>query len=51
MILSFLTDFDLVWLDKQAFPDAIHNKGAPLQQCIEFVDGIIMPIARPVMNQ
>ena len=43
-----LTDFDLVWLDKQAFADAIHHKGAPLQQCIGFIDGTVRPIARPV---
>ena len=46
-----LTSFELIWLDEQSFADAIHMKGAPLQQCIGFIDGTVRPIARPSVNQ
>ena len=46
-----LTDFDLVWLDKQQFAEAIQACGAPLNTCIGFVDGTTRAIARPSVNQ
>ena len=46
-----LTDFDLVWLDKQQFAEAIQACGAPLTTCIGFVDGTTRAIARPSVNQ
>ena len=46
-----LTSLDLVWLNKGAFSDAIHAKGAALDNCWGFVDGTARPVARPVRNQ
>ena len=46
-----LTSFDLVWLDKDAFANAIQAKGAPLQNCFGFIDGTVRQIARPTVNQ
>ncbi|KXJ13842.1 protein ALP1-like isoform X2 [Exaiptasia diaphana] len=42
---------DLVWLDPQTFSQAIHAKGAPLDQCWGFIDGTPRPIARPIRSQ
>ena len=35
----------------QSFADAIHNKGAALNNCWGFVDGTVRPICRPGRNQ
>ena len=45
---------DNPWLDAahlQLYADTIHNKGAPLQNCIGFVDGTVRPICRPTRYQ
>ncbi|GFN88435.1 hypothetical protein PoB_001494100 [Plakobranchus ocellatus] len=39
------------WIPKQALADAVAAKGAPIQNCISFIDGTIKPIARPSSNQ
>ncbi|GFN81347.1 hypothetical protein PoB_000785300 [Plakobranchus ocellatus] len=39
------------WIPKQALADAVAAKGAPIQNCIGFIDGTIRPIARPSSNQ
>ncbi|KAK2566657.1 hypothetical protein P5673_009318 [Acropora cervicornis] len=44
-------NLDLVWLDPEAFADAVYEKGAPLTGCWGFIDGTPRPIARPVRNQ
>ncbi len=31
--------------------DAVHNKGAPLENCFGFIEGIVRPIARPKYYQ
>ena len=46
-----LNSLDLVWLDPEMFANAIHDKGAPLDQCWGFIDGTARPIARPIHNQ
>ena len=46
-----LSGFDLVWLDKHQFTSAIQAKGAPLSQCIGFIDGKIRLIAQLAVNQ
>ena len=46
-----LTSLELIWLDPAVFSDAIHAKGAALQQCWGFIDGTVRPIARPTRNQ
>ena len=46
-----LDSLDLVWLDPEAFAEAVHEKGAPLTGCWGFIDGTPRPIARPVRNQ
>ncbi|XP_028410541.1 uncharacterized protein LOC114533238 [Dendronephthya gigantea] len=49
---SYLLDsLDLVWFDPELFSNAIHNKGAPLTQCLGFIDGTVRPIPRPIRNQ
>ena len=35
----------------QTYADAIHNKGAPLDNCFGFVDGTVRQIARPKYHQ
>ncbi|CAB4017499.1 Hypothetical predicted protein [Paramuricea clavata] len=35
----------------QIYADAIHNKGAPLNNCFGFVDGTVRQIARPKYHQ
>ena len=45
-----LTDLNQNWLTPNNLQDyafAIHNKGAPLQNCWTFVDGTARPICRP----
>ena len=44
-----ITTLDQPWLaDRfQEFADAIHIKGAPLQNCIGFIDGTVRPLCRP----
>ena len=35
----------------QECADVIHAKGAPLENCFEFIDGTVRPIARPDQQQ
>ena len=35
----------------QEYADAIHAKGAPLENCFGFIDGRVRPIARPDQRQ
>ena len=35
----------------QSYADAIHNKGAPLENCFRFVDGTVRQISRPKYHQ
>ncbi|XP_023933182.1 tetratricopeptide repeat protein 6-like [Lingula anatina] len=44
-ILPFLCE------EFQEFADAIHNKGAPLKNCVGFVDGTVRPLCRPTFFQ
>ena len=30
-----------MWLDPASFAEAVHAKGAPLQQCFGFIDGTV----------
>ena len=46
-----LAKIDHVWLDMARFSEAIHAKGAALQNCWGLIDGTVRPIARPVRNQ
>ena len=46
-----LTSLDHVWLNPQAFSDAVHAKGAALENCWGFIDGTVRRIARPIRNQ
>ncbi|XP_068713526.1 uncharacterized protein [Montipora foliosa] len=46
-----LTSLDLVWLNPGLFSDAIHRKGAPLEQVWGFIDGTARPTARPIRHQ
>ena len=49
-----LTNFQQPWLSPanlQQFADAIHQKGAPLDNCFGFVDGTVRPVSRPGRNQ
>lgn len=48
---QLLDSLDLVWLDPELFSQAIHAKGAPLQQNWGFIDGTPRPMARPTRNQ
>lgn len=48
---QLLDSFDLVWLDPELFSQVIDNKGAPLNQCRGFIDGIARPTARPICNE
>ena len=48
---NLLTDLDLVWMEPQVLASAIQAKGAPLDQCIGFIDGTVRPIAQPTVNQ
>ena len=44
-----LDSLDLIWLDPEAFAEAVHEKGAPLTWCWGFIDGTPRPIARPCL--
>ncbi|KAK3705284.1 hypothetical protein QZH41_008168, partial [Actinostola sp. cb2023] len=49
-----ILDFNQPWLQPQqlqTFADAIHQKGAALDNCWGFVDGTVRPICRPGENQ
>ncbi|XP_013386696.1 protein ALP1-like [Lingula anatina] len=49
-----LENFDQPWLDQahlQTYADVIHAKGAPLRNCIGFIDGTVRPISRPTVDQ
>ncbi|XP_066928992.1 uncharacterized protein [Clytia hemisphaerica] len=49
-----LSDFNQPWLAPaklQEYADAIHAKGAALQNCWGFVDGTVRPICRPGEHQ
>ena len=49
-----LTQWNDAILHPQAleqYAEAIHNKGAPLQNCFGFIDGTVRPISRPRDNQ
>jgi len=49
-----LASFDQEWLSPenlQRFCDVIHEKGAPLENCFGFVDGIVRQVCRPGRNQ
>ena len=41
---KLLDSLDLVWLDSEAFAEAVHEKGAPPTGCCGFVDGTPRPI-------
>ena len=46
-----ILSLQLAWLDPETFSQAIHMKGAPLDNCWGFIDGTARPIARPKRNQ
>ncbi len=49
-----LTDLNQPWLSQQnlkLFANAIHAKGAALDNCWGFIDGTVRPISRPNRNQ
>ncbi|XP_015772316.1 PREDICTED: uncharacterized protein LOC107350588 [Acropora digitifera] len=49
-----LSDLNQPWLQPnqlQAFADAIHQKGAALNNCWGFIDGTVRPLCRPGENQ
>ena len=49
-----LTDLNQPWLSQQnlqLFANAIHAKGAALDNCWGFIDGTVRPISRPKRNQ
>ena len=46
-----LNSLDLVWLDPEAFAEAVREKGAALTGCWGFIDGTPRPIAGPICNQ
>ena len=49
-----LTQWNDTILHPQAleqYAEAIHNKGAPLQNCFGFIDGTVRPISHPRDNQ
>ena len=49
-----LTQWNDTILHPQAleqYAEAIHDKGAPLQNCFGFIDGTVRPISRPRDNQ
>ena len=35
----------------EKYADAVHSKGAALQNCWGFIDGTVRPICRPIRNQ
>ena len=49
-----LRDLDQPWLSRpnpQIFANAVHEKGAALDDCWGFIDGTVRPICRPQRNQ
>ena len=49
-----LTDFNQPFLSRaslRTYADAIHEKGAALNNCWGFIDGTVRPICRPLQNQ
>ena len=49
-----LSDFNQPWLARaelEKFANAVHAKGAPLENCWGFVDGTVRPICRPQEHQ
>ena len=49
-----LTDFNQPFLSRaslRTYADAIHQKGAALNNCWGFLDGTVRPICRPLQNQ
>ena len=49
-----LTSFDQDWLSREnlkVFANAIHNAGAPLDNCWGFIDGTFRSTARPGEDQ
>ena len=49
-----LTSFEQDWLASaklQQYAKAIHDRGAPLDNCFGFVDGTIQRVSRPGQNQ
>lgn len=49
-----LIDMQQDWLSPlnlQKYAEAVHQKGAPLQNCWGFIDGTVRPICRPGQNQ
>ena len=49
-----LRDLDQPWLSRpnlQIFANAVHEKGAALDNCWGFIDGTVRPICRPQRNQ
>lgn len=42
---------DLVSFDADTFSQAVHAKGAAIQNCCRFIDGTVRPIAQPKKNQ
>ena len=51
---NLLHDFNQPWQSPiclQQYSNAIHAKGAPLQNCFGFIDGTVRPVCRPGANQ
>jgi hypothetical protein len=49
-----LTDLNQPWLQThclEEFAEAIHRKGAALDNCLGFIDGTVRPLCRPGENQ
>lgn len=51
---QLLSSFNQPWLSANSleeYANAVHLKGAPLQNCWGFIDGTVRPICRPGTNQ
>ena len=51
---NLLTNFNQPWLNPaslQSFADAVHNRGAALNNCFGFVDGTVRRVCKPGQNQ
>ena len=49
-----IRDMNQNWLSRrnlELFPEVIHTKGTPLDNCWRFVDGTTRPVCRPGQNQ
>jgi len=49
-----LSSFNQLWLSREnlsQFAEAIHNNGAPLDNCWGFIDGTVRPTCRPELHQ